>query len=171
MNTIDADDAAVSPHGKPCISCRKRKIKCDRSRPCANCIRSKQLCTYENPDSPRSDFQSASSDHDLRERLAKLEGMMAAMLNRDQEARQEAIFPNALNSRPTTSSIQTATTTSTTTTAKPASQTLIGTTSSEFSDAGSSRDVVGQILFQDGYSGYYDSDFWPFLIIEVSHDC
>ncbi|EPE31846.1 Zn2/Cys6 DNA-binding protein [Glarea lozoyensis ATCC 20868] len=164
MNIIDADDTAVSPHGKPCISCRKRKIKCDRSRPCANCIRSKQLCTYENPDTPRGDFQSASSDHDLRERLAKLEGMMAAMLNRDQEVRsQEVIFPNALSSRPTTSSIQTATTT----TATPPSQILVGTNSSEFTDVVSPRDVVGQILFQDGYSGYYDSDFWPFLIIEI----
>lgn len=31
---------------KACESCKKRKVKCDGARPCSNCHRSKQNCTY-----------------------------------------------------------------------------------------------------------------------------
>jgi hypothetical protein len=167
MNVIEANiDKATSAHGKPCVSCRKRKVKCDRSRPCANCIRSKQLCTYENSDALKGDLQSPYSDGDLRERLAKLEAMMAAMLMRENsEGRsQEVDFPNALTSRPTAPSVATKTPPP----PQPSlSHTLIGSYSSELVNTGASNCVVGQILFQDGYSAYYDSDFWPFLINEV----
>ncbi|OWB64486.1 binding protein [[Candida] boidinii] len=29
-----------------CLSCRKRKMKCDRQKPCANCVKSKSNCSY-----------------------------------------------------------------------------------------------------------------------------
>jgi hypothetical protein len=163
MNAIEVDGTTMSSHDKPCISCRKRKIKCDRSRPCANCTRSKQLCTYENSDAVKGEFLASSSDGDLRERLARLEAMMAAMLTKDSvEGRsQEGINQSALKSRPTITPIPTTT--------PPQSQSLIGNSSGDLPNLVSSRNVVGQILFQDGYSAYYDSDFWPFLINEVSH--
>jgi hypothetical protein len=30
-----------------CISCRSRKIKCDRANPCANCVKAKAPCDYQ----------------------------------------------------------------------------------------------------------------------------
>lgn len=32
-----------------CNICRRRKLKCDRELPCANCTRSKATCIYDNP--------------------------------------------------------------------------------------------------------------------------
>jgi hypothetical protein len=169
MNAIACDDTAMSSHDKPCFSCRKRKIKCDRSRPCANCARSKQLCTYKNLDAVKGEFLASSSDVDLRVRLAKLEAMMAAMLTRENhvegrsrsQEEEGGSFSDTLNSRPTISPLATTT--------PPPSQALIGTSFCESSTPGPSKNPVGQILFQDGYSAYYDSDFWPFLINEVSY--
>lgn len=36
----------VIASGRSCLECRRRKIKCDRSLPCAYCTRTKLQCTY-----------------------------------------------------------------------------------------------------------------------------
>ncbi|KAL4936383.1 hypothetical protein BDV06DRAFT_233450 [Aspergillus oleicola] len=38
-----------------CVSCRRRKIRCNRARPCNNCLRFRTAaCVYEDGDSPQS---------------------------------------------------------------------------------------------------------------------
>lgn len=150
---VHGDGAA---HGKPCHGCRKRKVKCDKSRPCSNCTRSKQLCTYESFDTEASDTQTvaASANGDVHERLARLEALMATMMVRDGvSAPSEEHLDRAVKAKPRispSSSVHTLEhiTNKTNTTAKGA--------------------PVGQIVFQDGHSAYFDSDFWPGLITEVS---
>lgn len=165
VNSLEMDsDTLVGAHGKPCISCRKRKIKCDRSRPCSNCTRSKQLCAYESPDN-RVDGSSpamASSDADLRERLAKLEKMMAAMMSSDGGSRSRGEASQAPRQRPGVSPLGTSST-------SPSFEENI---SSSFAAATeNSISPVGQILFQEGCSAYHDADFWPGLIPEVGYEC
>jgi hypothetical protein len=36
-----------------CLTCHRRKVKCDRGRPCGNCLRSKTDCEYKAPPAPR----------------------------------------------------------------------------------------------------------------------
>lgn len=36
----------VIASGRSCLECRRRKIKCDRSLPCAYCVRSEIRCQY-----------------------------------------------------------------------------------------------------------------------------
>ncbi|KAG9229823.1 hypothetical protein BJ875DRAFT_176798 [Amylocarpus encephaloides] len=169
MNTMDADDEpSLAAHGKPCIGCRKRKIKCDRLRPCANCTRSKQLCTYDNADSRGESSSAVASDGDVRERLAKLERMMAAMLLKENEGRGHVPDhdeePLALNSAPSPAIISPSSTFVSPTTT-PLNIDL--TTSARHIPLSKREAPVGQILFQDGCSAYYDADFWPTLMTEV----
>jgi len=163
---------------KPCTSCRKRKVKCDKTRPCSNCVRTKQLCTYENIDSgsiTRDGNAGAgagagsSSDAELRERLARLEKLMAEMmLVPDTKRPSPDVVANPTPNDPTT--------TTTTTTTRP----LIPPLPPQHSRPQSIPDIissssttstpVGHLIFQEGEASYFDADFWPSLISEVSVD-
>lgn len=87
----------------------------------------------------------ASSDADLRERLVKLEKMMAAMMVPGREARPG--LGRSLSS--------------------PSFEENIS--SSFAAGTGNEAGPVGQILFQEGCSAYYDADFWPGMIPEVGY--
>jgi len=153
------DDSVASAHGRPCVSCRKRKVKCDKMRPCSNCTKSKQLCTYEshenNPvlqDDNRGSI--AQTDGDVRERLARLEALMAKMMVRDSASASHAMAGEG--SEHTDDALR----------SRSQSQHLPSTPSAIIEHP---HAPVGQIVFQEGYSAYYDSDFWPGLISEVQY--
>ena len=80
---IETDALALA---KPCIACRKRKVKCSKTRPCSNCARAKQLCNYDGdeagPDTARQSIEG-SADGEVRERLARLEKLMEMMMIRE----------------------------------------------------------------------------------------
>lgn len=163
-------------HGKPCASCRKRRVKCDRTRPCSNCARSKQLCTYDAADpvtgsslATNESYDAASlSDASVRDRLARLEGLMAAMMIREgvvetgpgslAEASRDHISKGARGHRSANSFPLTP---------RPALQLRSAPSSSASGTKTSKSSPVGQILFQDGYSAYFDSEFWPGMMTEV----
>ena len=168
MNSIETDDQGASIHAKPCVICRKRKVKCDKTRPCSNCVRTKQTCTYESTDG-RGDSGIAdstalqSSDNDLRERLARLEKLMVTkMVAENATGRSSQASPeiaNQTHSRSARSSIS------------PIPPNI---PSRSFEPHISSSQVAtsdissGQLVFQEGYSAYFDPDFWPSVIGEVS---
>lgn len=152
------DDGVVSSHGRPCVSCRKRKVKCDKTRPCSNCSKAKQLCTYENNENSsiiQSDNRTgiAQTDGDLRERLARLEALMAKMLVRDSASANPSASGERLEDADHALKQ-----------ISPSRQLLPSTPPAIIEHPGA---LVGQILFQEGYSAYFDSDFWPGLIGEV----
>lgn len=61
---------------KPCKHCRKRKVKCDRGRPCRGCVRFNVACIYE--DGAYQAPQVSNNDHEeLQARLAKVEALLA----------------------------------------------------------------------------------------------
>ncbi|GKZ25201.1 hypothetical protein AbraIFM66951_000541 [Aspergillus brasiliensis] len=75
MNT---DDAASPPqsYARTCSSCRQRKVKCDRQRPCINCSRSGVECIYppgrgRAPKRPRNAVNAQ-----LSHRLTRLESII-----------------------------------------------------------------------------------------------
>lgn len=166
MNSIEIDDAgAASLQAKPCTICRRRKVKCDKLRPCSNCRRAKQLCTYDTPDSrgdgPRSEGSSSQSgDHDLRERLARLEDLMATMMMSGHATSRGSpeVANQALNRSPQAS--------------KSPTPSRLPSRSSHISPSQAAEiDIpTGQLVFQEGYSGYFDPDFWPGVIAEVSRE-
>lgn len=182
MNSQEGDgEGSAASHGRPCHGCRKRKVRCDKTRPCSNCVRSKQLCTYESSDSTvglsrEVNNVSMSTDAELRERLARLEKLMESMLVGEttpgRRGRLGTSSPEIANQSLRSSTTTTPNLTSSSsagphlyqpniTAAFPSNEGLFNQQSSEFVAP------VGQILFQDGYSAYFDSDFWPGLITEV----
>jgi len=60
-----------------CLTCRQRKIKCDKLSPCSGCQKSKFSCSY--PSKFRSRTKKAGSNHALKLRLEKLEDLVQTL--------------------------------------------------------------------------------------------
>jgi Fungal Zn(2)-Cys(6) binuclear cluster domain len=168
MASLDAINKIGAPAlAKPCITCRKRKVKCSKSRPCSNCARAKQLCLYDD-DEPAPDVAKHNveepADSEVRERLVRLEKLMEMMMVRENGgvARRRSLEiavdrvaaakdnPSHLSHRPSPF--------------PSLSQSSYANTPQEI---GTSNGPLGQILFQELHSAYFDSDFWAGLVTEV----
>ena len=74
--TVDAQGRALNP--RSCVTCRKRKVKCDKTHPCTNCKRARIDCIYPAPGrAPRKVRKIGEGrDKELLERLRRLEGVV-----------------------------------------------------------------------------------------------
>ncbi|KAH8882404.1 hypothetical protein GQ53DRAFT_831536 [Thozetella sp. PMI_491] len=74
---------------KPCIHCRKRKVKCDRGNPCAECVRFAKACSYEDTVADTNAREPHAQDQgDLQHRLDRLEKLL-------EEKEAKAAFPES----------------------------------------------------------------------------
>jgi hypothetical protein len=83
--------SAVAPHhsARSCITCRRRKVKCDKKQPCANCLRARIECFYPGPGrAPRKSRKLP--DTELLERLRRLEGVVQNLNAQVEEHEHEA---------------------------------------------------------------------------------
>ncbi|KAJ4984736.1 fungal specific transcription factor domain-containing protein [Stagonosporopsis vannaccii] len=95
-NTTDRVHTNTSPNGGPfvpnprsCITCRRRKVKCDKKQPCSNCARAKIECIFPGPGrAPRKSRKPP--DAELLERLRRLEGVVQNLNAQVEEHEQEA---------------------------------------------------------------------------------
>lgn len=73
-----------SPHSlnsRSCVTCRRRKVKCDKNFPCSNCVKGSSECVYPAPGrAPRKPRQGgkvvSEREADLIKRLKRLEGVV-----------------------------------------------------------------------------------------------
>ncbi|RDW91575.1 hypothetical protein BP5796_02740 [Coleophoma crateriformis] len=152
--------SGVAVHTKPCLICRRRRVKCDRLRPCSNCTRSEQLCSYDAVERghDNSIVSNAGANNpgteDLRERLAKLEEMMAAMLTQNSSPTGE------MNVRDGTSDdiIKLH---------ENRSSATVTRSDVDTNNAKGLAGQAGQLVFQDGYSACFDPEFWAVMTTEV----
>lgn len=74
--TVDSQGRALNP--RSCVTCRKRKVKCDKTHPCTNCNRARIECIYPAPGrAPRKVRKVGEGrDRELLERLRRLEGVV-----------------------------------------------------------------------------------------------
>ncbi|KAE9377571.1 hypothetical protein N431DRAFT_398530 [Stipitochalara longipes BDJ] len=164
MESLDpSSDIQASALAKPCIACRKRKVKCSKTRPCSNCARSKQLCLYDGdepePGSVRQSIEgSSSADGEVRERLTRLEKLMEMMMVRDNAARSD-LGAGAASARDTLSHL---THRASTSPSQPHSPHSNVPQAAELLKA-----PVRQILFQELHSAYFDASFWAGLVTEI----
>ena len=76
---------ARSPNRKKsrlsCISCRRSKVKCDKSDPCSRCVRLGAICAPSSPSgAPRGrNGGRRKVDHKMLDRIAKLENLVKGM--------------------------------------------------------------------------------------------
>lgn len=164
----------VSSHSKPCVSCRKRKVKCDKARPCSNCHRLKQLCTYDTGDSlaTAQEMNPSVGNDDIRERVARLEALMATMMSRESNhSSPSSAHSQVENGQPYSGNPQTRlpNTSVKFVGGTPTGAEVGGAHGSNCTCGNAAKHYpVGLKIFQEGSSRYFDSDFWPGLVSEVS---
>ncbi|KAF2622361.1 hypothetical protein BU25DRAFT_377836 [Macroventuria anomochaeta] len=79
----------LASNPRSCITCRKRKVKCDKKQPCSNCARAKIECVFPGPGrAPRKSRKPP--DAELLERLRRLEGVVQNLNAQVEEHEQEA---------------------------------------------------------------------------------
>ncbi|KAL1632777.1 hypothetical protein SLS58_011324 [Diplodia intermedia] len=68
--------SALNP--RSCVTCRRRKVKCDKKHPCTNCSKARIECIFPAPGrAPRK--ARKPPDAELLDRLRKLEGMVKTL--------------------------------------------------------------------------------------------
>ncbi|CZT13198.1 related to binuclear zinc cluster transcription factor that regulates the ratio between aurofusarin and rubrofusarin biosynthesis [Rhynchosporium agropyri] len=68
-------------NARSCVTCRRRKVKCDKKDPCTNCAKASSLCVFPAPGrAPRRPRQGGKAvserEAELLKRLRKLEGVV-----------------------------------------------------------------------------------------------
>ncbi|ROV92689.1 hypothetical protein VSDG_06579 [Cytospora chrysosperma] len=74
-----------------CVLCQHRKIKCDRTFPCANCLKANVTCT---PSTPAPARKRRRPNQDLQERLARCEELLKEYATAKPESPQPARSPS-----------------------------------------------------------------------------
>ncbi|KAK4126647.1 hypothetical protein N657DRAFT_568898, partial [Parathielavia appendiculata] len=62
--------------GHSCVLCQQRKVRCDKQKPCANCVKAQVECRVVPPQPPRR-RKKKPQERDLLERLRKYESLLS----------------------------------------------------------------------------------------------
>ncbi|RJE18736.1 hypothetical protein PHISCL_08923 [Aspergillus sclerotialis] len=65
---------------RSCVSCHRRKVRCDRYVPCKNCVKAGWTCTY--PSIQRGRSEKAPSLQDVTDRLERVESLLLKHLEK-----------------------------------------------------------------------------------------
>lgn len=95
------DDSNPRKRPRPvvsCLRCRDKKLKCDRTSPCENCVKAQiaDTCTYQrsvgasSTRSPPVPTGTASAVEDLQSRLAKVEELLGIKSSKPARAEEDA---------------------------------------------------------------------------------
>lgn len=77
-NSISGASSSSTLNPRSCVTCRRRKVKCDKKHPCTNCTKARIECIFPAPGrAPRK--ARKPPDAELLDRLRKLEGMVKTL--------------------------------------------------------------------------------------------
>lgn len=62
--------------GHSCVLCQQRKVRCDKQKPCANCVKANVDCRVVPPQPPRR-RKKKPHERDLIDRLRKYEALLS----------------------------------------------------------------------------------------------
>ncbi|KAL9600820.1 MAG: hypothetical protein Q9219_002958 [cf. Caloplaca sp. 3 TL-2023] len=75
VNGANGTSTVAQPNPRSCITCRKRKVRCDKRHPCSNCNKAAIECVFPGPGrAPRRTRKPP--DAELLARLRRLEGVV-----------------------------------------------------------------------------------------------
>ncbi|WQF86814.1 hypothetical protein CDEST_11828 [Colletotrichum destructivum] len=74
--------SSKQPRPLACVLCQRRKVKCDRNYPCANCVKSKATCS---PSIPAPVRKRRRPNAELQARLARCEELLAKYAEASEE--------------------------------------------------------------------------------------
>lgn len=142
-------DAGPKLNPRSCITCRRRKVRCDKREPCSNCVKANSECVFPPPGrAPRKPRRP--HDAELLKRLRRLESVVDSLGTQVDE--DGNVHPSVEESRNNRRSI---------------SETL------DLAPQGPARkdslDLnIGRLLIKDGRSRYVSNDFWNSIGEEIA---
>ncbi|KAL8948181.1 MAG: hypothetical protein Q9222_005606 [Ikaeria aurantiellina] len=77
MNLQQPSATVTGPQLHSCVTCQRRKVKCDRNDPCSNCTKHRAVCEFRTPAPPRR-RKRTSPDPDLYAKVKRYEGLLQA---------------------------------------------------------------------------------------------
>lgn len=152
-------------NSRSCITCRKRKVKCDKRHPCSNCTKAAIECVFPGPGrAPRRTRKPP--DTELLARLRRLEGVVQSLGKGIDDEGETVIEPAPVKPE----------------TAQPIQQngaeeakakiTCPGATMHEAKKDDSATKLMvkefGRLVVEDGRSRYVSNKFWTSLSEEVA---
>lgn len=152
-----------TPNPRSCITCRRRKVKCDKKNPCSHCVRAKIDCVFPGPGrAPRKSRKPP--DAELLERLRRLEGVVTS-LNAQVEGHDSN--SSTKNNNDDVADRQR----EPTNTAAAQDQCPLGTTPTTTTPNDDSLQGLearfGRLVVENGRSRYINNSFWASLNNEV----
>ncbi|ORY65262.1 fungal-specific transcription factor domain-containing protein [Pseudomassariella vexata] len=76
FSVSDLSNAMKVTRGHSCVLCQQRKVRCDKSKPCSNCVKAGVECRVIPPQPPRR-RKKRIAERDLVERLRRYETLLA----------------------------------------------------------------------------------------------
>lgn len=157
----DAHGRVLNP--RSCVTCRKRKVKCDKLHPCSNCTRAHIECVFPTPGrAPRKARKvSDTRDVELLARLRRLEGVVkglgvevsnvdAASDNAPKQSNREAVSDQPRSIHPNNED--------------PFGE---NTNRLDANINGQLESRFGRLVINEGKSRYINNSFWANLSNEV----
>ncbi|KAI9871041.1 MAG: hypothetical protein M1830_003506 [Pleopsidium flavum] len=153
-------------HPRSCVTCRRRKVRCDKRHPCSNCNKASIECVFPNPGrAPRKTRKPP--DTELLARLRRLEGVVQGLgKNVDDEGsvedkkleaeRDVQVLDSTMNS-----GVELGTCNETTVTTGIRCKRKGG-------DTGKLEKDFGRLVIEEGRSRYVSNSFWASLSDEVA---
>lgn len=134
---------AVIP--RSCVPCHRRKVKCDRSDPCSNCVRLKLNCHFPDPNHAiRRPRKPATQDAaELVRRLRTLESVVEQWSGKSAEEKHDD-DPD-----------------------KDASPSDVSIWTGSTDEGQAPEQEMGRLMVNEGRSRYVRSNFWASLSEEV----
>lgn len=179
-NSPNALHAPTAPRPGPdassrsCVTCRRRKVRCNKRSPCSNCVKAGTDCIFPPPGrAPRK--SKRPPDTELLSRLRRLEGVIEHLSGKNPEAASTSVSPTQPTSSGISSALPSATAaTSTVTAPQPAAapESKESTGCPFESDptklnTGKFENEFGRLVIDEGRSRYVSNRLWASLGDEV----
>lgn len=180
---VDEQGRTLNP--RSCVTCRKRKVKCDKRHPCSNCNRAHVQCIFPAPGrAPRKSKKVGDGrDKELLARLRRLEGVVKGMgvdvdveapgQDNEQDKEKSSIrrsgtgAPDARISSPLTEQRIASQTEAHNSGAGPNESFADKTKWVEAQQQGRFEHRFGRLVVNEGKSRYINNSFWANLSNEV----
>ena len=141
--TVNGESVRLNP--RSCVTCRKRKVRCNKHEPCGNCVKAKIQCTFPPPGrAPRKPRKP--QDAELLKRLRRLESVVDSLggqVDDDGETHENDNHERNIS-----------------TDGSPAKDNGERRVSLEFG--------LGRLMIKDGRSRYVSNEFWASLGEEIA---
>jgi hypothetical protein len=143
---------------RSCVTCRRRKVRCNKKCPCLNCVKAGIECVFPPPGrAPRK--SKRPHDAELLSRLKRLEGVIEHLSERNATLSAET--------SPTQQRSGSVTTAECPTSAEPQSSEAEGCLYDPRGKTRSLEHEFGRLVIDEGRSRYVSNRFWASLGDEV----